>query len=70
MIGVYSLNTNTWKKRSQDNVSIDCIDGHDVAFTAYWIGSNSNDYKIVMCSDTKTHMIRQIWLPEWFTHSG
>ncbi|KAK1371924.1 F-box domain-containing protein [Heracleum sosnowskyi] len=68
MIGVYSLNTNTWKKKIQDNVSIYGIDGYDVAFVngvAYWVGFNSNEHKIIMCFDTKTDILRQIPLPEW-----
>ncbi|KAL6535033.1 hypothetical protein OROMI_026407 [Orobanche minor] len=69
IIGVYSLNTNSWKKSSQDNVSISqiCRNHDDVVFingVAFWVGFNSNRQKILMCFDTKTDILSEISFPD------
>ncbi|KAK1371806.1 F-box domain-containing protein [Heracleum sosnowskyi] len=76
MIGVYSLNTNSWKKICQDNVFIHRISSNDAVFVngaAFWTGTRSLErYEpIVMCFDTKTDILREIRFPDWveFWHS-
>ncbi|KAL8110669.1 hypothetical protein AgCh_026421 [Apium graveolens] len=70
IIGVYSLNTNSWKKLRRDNVFISrtfCNDD-DVVFVngaAYWVGVNSDKHRIIMCFDTKTDILSEISLPDW-----
>ncbi|KAK1400523.1 F-box domain-containing protein [Heracleum sosnowskyi] len=69
VIGVYSLNTDSWKKSSQDNVFISGISGNhdDVVFVngaAFWVGANSNKKKTLMCFDTKTDILSEISLPD------
>ncbi|KAK1370363.1 hypothetical protein POM88_036455 [Heracleum sosnowskyi] len=69
MIGVYSLNTNSWKVTSQNNVFV-CgirmfhhvlVDG-----VAYWLGIKPGGIRqIIMCFDTKTDILQEILLPDW-----
>ncbi|KAK1371632.1 F-box domain-containing protein [Heracleum sosnowskyi] len=70
IIGVYSLNTNSWKKLRRDNVFICRLfsNDNDVVFingAAYWVGVNSDKHKILMCFDTKTDILSEISLPDW-----
>ncbi|KAK1371634.1 F-box domain-containing protein [Heracleum sosnowskyi] len=70
IIGVYSLNTNSWKKLRRDKVFISRLfsNDDDVVFingAAYWVGVNLDKHKILMCFDTKTDILSEISLPDW-----
>ncbi|KAL1821587.1 hypothetical protein ACET3Z_016456 [Daucus carota] len=68
-IGVYSLNTNSWKEICQDNVFVDemCVNESEfVNGTAFWIGYNNDlSEQVVMYFDTKTNLLGQISVPIW-----
>ena len=67
-IGVYSLNTNSWKEIRQDNVFVyDMSDESEfVNGTAFWVGYDSDlTEQIVMYFDTKTNVLGQISVPNW-----
>lgn len=73
IIGVYSLNSNSWKKFRRDNVFITRLfsDDNDFVFingAAYWVGVNFDKNKILMCFDTKTDILSEISLPDWVEH--
>ncbi|KAK1371803.1 hypothetical protein POM88_037895 [Heracleum sosnowskyi] len=69
VIGVYSLNTNSWKKLSQDKVFVDGMTSDQSVFvngTAYWVGSSDYELsQLIMCFDTKTNILQKIMLPSW-----
>ncbi|KAK1371790.1 hypothetical protein POM88_037882 [Heracleum sosnowskyi] len=69
MIGVYSLNTNSWKKICQDKVFVDRVTSKESGFVngrAFWVGRNDNGlHQLVMFFDTKTNVLRQIEVPYW-----
>lgn len=68
VVGVYSLNNNSWKKVIQDDIFIQKIVNRDVAFVngvAFWVGFKTNNVKITMCFDTKTDKVREISLSDW-----
>ncbi|KAL1821092.1 F-box/kelch-repeat protein At3g06240-like [Daucus carota subsp. sativus] len=66
-IGVYSLNTNSWKEICQDNVFVDSISTDASEFvngTAFWVGYNYDlVQQVVMYFDTKTNVLGQISVP-------
>ncbi|XP_074337642.1 F-box/kelch-repeat protein At3g06240-like [Apium graveolens] len=68
-IGVYSLNTNSWKEICQDNVFVDKMSTNESVFvngTAYWVGYNSDLLEqVVMYFDTKTNILGQVTVPNW-----
>ncbi|KAK1371810.1 hypothetical protein POM88_037902 [Heracleum sosnowskyi] len=67
VIGVYSLNSNSWKKICQDKVFVDdmCVDQSVfVNGTAFWVGFNSYSLdQLVMYFDTKTNLLGKIVVP-------
>lgn len=69
LIGLHNLSTNSWRKIRQDNIIIRAISTHDVAFVngaAYWIGITWENYKILVCFDTKNDMLEDdILLPDY-----
>ncbi|KAL8110452.1 uncharacterized protein LOC141672906 isoform X2 [Apium graveolens] len=69
IIGVYSLNTNSWKKKNQDKCHMHLSNMHDTVFVngaAFWLGLRGYTH-IAMCFDTKTEILREIMLPEWIS---
>ncbi|KAL6561960.1 hypothetical protein OROGR_002967 [Orobanche gracilis] len=67
-IGVYSLNSNSWKKICQDKVFVGRINCFDVVFingAAFWAGVGLNMRKIILCYDTKTDKLCEISLPKY-----
>ncbi|KAK1371771.1 F-box domain-containing protein [Heracleum sosnowskyi] len=73
VIGVYSLNTNSWRKICQDKVFVRRVDRFDIVFingAAFWTGVSLNKHKIILCYDTKTDILREISLPKWVSHSA
>ncbi|KAK1371767.1 F-box domain-containing protein [Heracleum sosnowskyi] len=71
IIGVYSLNTNSWRKICQDKVFVRHINHFDVVFingAAFWAGVSLKRRKIILCYDTKTDVLREISLPKWVSH--
>lgn len=69
MIGVYSLKSNSWKIKSQDNVfvcGIRMVHHVLVDGVAYWLGIKPDGIRqIIMCFDTKTDVLQEITLPDW-----
>ncbi|KAK1371856.1 F-box domain-containing protein [Heracleum sosnowskyi] len=66
MIGVYSLNADSWKIRRHDDVTILSVRHDNVVFNngaAFWLGLNLEGRGTVMCFDTKTDILRVISLP-------
>ncbi|KAK1374166.1 F-box domain-containing protein [Heracleum sosnowskyi] len=67
VIAVYSLNTNSWKITSHDNIFISYVSNDQVVFVngvAYWAGCNSDSTQgIIMCFDAKTNLMREIPSP-------
>ncbi|KAK1371811.1 hypothetical protein POM88_037903 [Heracleum sosnowskyi] len=67
VIGVYSLNTNSWKKICQDKVFVDDMSVDQSVFvngTAFWVGFNSHSLdQLVMYFDTKTNLVRKVVVP-------
>ncbi|XP_074337799.1 putative F-box protein At3g10430 [Apium graveolens] len=62
IIGVYSLNTNSWRKICQDKGFVNLICSSESVFvngTAYWAGIDSS-FQSVMCFDTNTNILRKI----------
>ncbi|KAK1371801.1 hypothetical protein POM88_037893 [Heracleum sosnowskyi] len=74
IIGVYSLNTNSWKKLSQDEVFVHSMSSDESVFvngTAYWVGSGSYELdQLIMYFDTKTNILQKIMLPSWLELSN
>ncbi|KAK1371913.1 F-box domain-containing protein [Heracleum sosnowskyi] len=71
-IGVYSLNTNSWKKITINNFLVHRIERASDVFindTAFWVGRNFDKDTIVMYFDTKTDTLGEILLPEWASSS-
>ncbi|KAK1371664.1 F-box domain-containing protein [Heracleum sosnowskyi] len=74
IIGVYSLNTNSWKEcTDQDNVFISKINSSEdevvfVNAAAIWVGVNSEKHKILLRFDTKTNILTEISLPDWIAN--
>ncbi|XP_074337794.1 F-box protein At5g07610-like [Apium graveolens] len=68
-IGVYSLNSNSWKKICQDKVFVDFMSTNRSVFvngTAFWVGFNTDvSYQLVMYFDTKTNILGKIKVPNW-----
>ncbi|KAK1371804.1 hypothetical protein POM88_037896 [Heracleum sosnowskyi] len=59
MIGVYSLNTGSWKISSQDDVEITWVWTEQSVYvngTAFWIGEDYAADQLVIQFDTKTEM--------------
>lgn len=69
MIGVYSLNSNSWKITSQDNIFLSGVSNNHHLFVdgfAYWLGTEPQmGHRIIMCFDTKSSILREISLPDW-----
>nr|XP_017228119.1 PREDICTED: F-box protein At5g49610-like [Daucus carota subsp. sativus] len=67
-IGVYSLNSNSWKEVCQDKVFVDYMSTDVSVFvdgTAFWVGYNNEDLcQLVMYFDTKTNVLGQVILPD------
>ncbi|KAK1371802.1 hypothetical protein POM88_037894 [Heracleum sosnowskyi] len=69
MIGVYSLNTGSWKISSQDDVKITWVWTEQSVYvngTAFWIGEDYAADQLVIQFDTKTEILREISVPEKF----
>ncbi|XP_074360293.1 F-box/kelch-repeat protein At3g23880-like [Apium graveolens] len=67
IIGVYSLNANSWKKICQNKVFVSDINWFDAVFingAAFWAAVSLNRRKIILCYDTKTDKLREISLPK------
>lgn len=69
MIGVYSLNSNSWEVTSQDNVFLSGVSNNHHLFVdgvAYWLGTEPQmGHQVIMCFDTKSSILREISLPDW-----
>ncbi|XP_074337733.1 F-box protein At4g22390-like [Apium graveolens] len=69
VIGVYSLNTNSWKKICQDKFFVEfVITGRSlfVNGTAYWVGFYSRMLsQSIVYFDTKTNILGQVKVPDW-----
>ncbi|KAK1371794.1 hypothetical protein POM88_037886 [Heracleum sosnowskyi] len=67
MIGVYSLNTNSWKKICQDKVFVDHMCTNKSVFVngiAFWVGYNCDmQCQLVMFFDTKTNILGHVTVP-------
>ncbi|KAL1833350.1 hypothetical protein ACET3Z_003001 [Daucus carota] len=72
IIGVFNLNTDSWKMLSQDNVFVRMISDSDTVFfnaAAFWVGISLDKRRILMCFDTKTDILREISLPNYVPYT-